>query len=69
MKRSILVSSNPTIPYTLFTYASKYAWSAMLKQKHTTATDGKTLIHQYPITYVSGLFLRSQLNWATLRKD
>ena len=36
--------------------ASKYAWSAELMQECTSITDGKTLKHQHPITYISVLF-------------
>ena len=31
--------------------------------------NGDTLVHQHPITYVSGLFQWSQLNWASLTKE
>ena len=37
--------------------------------EHTTVIDCKTVTHQYPITYVSGLFQGSQLNWAPLTKE
>ena len=40
----------------------------MFAQEHTNVTDGKTLVHQHPIAYVSGLFQGSQLNWAVLTK-
>ena len=39
----------------------KYAYAGVLTQ-HTNGTDN-------PITYVSGLFCGSQLNWATLTKE
>ena len=41
--------------------ASKYAYAGILTQ-HSDSTD-------HPITYVSGLFRGSQLNWATLTKE
>ena len=69
MKSSILVYPSPNKPYTLFTDASKYAWSAVLTQEKTTITSGKTLRHQLPISYISGLFKGSQLNWAVLTKE
>ena len=45
----------------LYTDASKYAYTGILTQ-HSNGTD-------HPITYVSGLFHGSQLNWATLTKE
>ena len=47
--------------YTLYTDALKYAYAGVLTQ-HNNGTD-------HPITYVSGLFCGSQLNWATLTKE
>ena len=57
----ILKYPDPQANYTLYTDASKYAYAGMLTQK-TNGTD-------HPITYVSGLFHGSQLNWATLTKE
>ena len=47
--------------YTLYTDASKYAYAGILTQ-NCDGTD-------HPLTYVSGLFRGSQLNWATLTKE
>ena len=52
---------DPQANYALYTDASKYAYAGILTQ-HTDSTD-------HPITYVSGLFCGSQLNWATLTKE
>ena len=30
--------------------------TSILTQEHATGIDGKTVTHQHPITYVSGLF-------------
>ena len=57
----ILRYPKPQASYTLYTDASKYAYAGMLTQ-HSNGTD-------HPITYVSGLFRGSQLNWATLKKE
>ena len=57
----ILQYPNPQASYTLYTDASKYAYTGVLTQ-HNNGTD-------HPITYVSGLFCGSQLNWATLTKE
>ena len=57
----ILRYPDPQASYTLYTDASKYAYAGMLTQ-HSNGTD-------HPITYVSGLFCGSQLNWATLTKE
>ena len=57
----ILQYLDPQASYTLYTDASKYAYAGVLTQ-HSNGTD-------HPITYVSGLFHGSQLNWATLTKE
>ena len=57
----ILKYPDPQASYTLYTDASKYAYAGILTQ-HSNGTD-------HPITYVSGLFRGSQLNWATLTKE
>ena len=57
----ILRYPNPQASYTLYTDASKYAYAGILTQ-HNDGVD-------HPITYVSGLFRGSQLNWATLTKE
>ena len=53
----------------LFTDASKYVWSAVLTQEHTISNDSKLVGHQHPITYVSGLFQDSHVNWVALMKE
>ena len=57
----ILRYPDPEASYTLYTDASKYAYAGVLTQD----IDGT----DHPITYVSGLFRGSQLNWATLTKE
>ena len=57
----ILKYPDPQANYTLYTDASKYAYAGILTQ------DSNGMDH--PITYVSGLFCGSQLNWATLTKE
>ena len=57
----ILQYPDPQASYTLYTDASKYAYAGVLMQ-HNNGTD-------HPITYISGLFCGSQLNWATLTKE
>ena len=57
----ILQYPDPQASYTLYTDASKYPYAGMLMQ-HNNGKD-------HPITYVSGLFRGSQLNWATLTKE
>ena len=57
----ILQYPDPQASYTLCTDSSKYAYAGVLTQ-HSNGTD-------HPITYVSGLFSGSQLNWATLTKE
>ena len=56
-------------PYTLFTDASKHGWAGVLTQEFKTEVKGKVLKELHPITYISGLFHGSQLNWAALTKE
>ena len=60
-KAPILKYPDPQANYTLYTDAPKYTYAGILTQ-HTDGTD-------QPITYISGLFHVSQLNWATLTKE
>ena len=57
----ILRYPDPQANYTLYTDASKYTYAGILTQ-HSNSMD-------HPITYVSGLFCGSQLNWTTLTKE
>ena len=56
-------------PYTLYTDASKYGWAGVLTQSHTTVIDSKSVTTDHPVTFISGLFRGSQLNWAALTKE
>ena len=69
IKEPILQFPDPNKPYTLYTDTSKYAWSCVLTQQYTHERDEKQVIVNHPITYVSGLFKGSQLNWAALMKE
>ena len=69
LKDPILKYPDPSKPYTLFTDASKYAWACVLTQEYIHTFDGKERKILHPITYVSGLFRGSQINWATLTKE
>ena len=53
----------------LFTDASKHGWAGVLTQEFKTKVKGKVVKELHPITYVSGLFHGSQLNWAALTKE
>ena len=59
----------PRQQQTLFTDASKHGWASVLMQEFETEMKGKLLKELHPITYVSGLFHGSQLNWAALTKE
>ena len=65
----ILQYPDPSKPYVLFTDASKYAWSCVLTQEYTHEIEGKEQKVLHPITFMSGLFKGSQLNWACLTKE
>ena len=69
IKEPILRFPDPNKPYTLYTDASKYAWSCVLTQQYTHDMDNKQTVVNHPITYVSGLFKGSQLNWVALTKE
>ena len=69
MTDPILIYPDPNLPYVLFTDASKYAWACVLTQEKTHVQGGKETRLLHPITYVSGFFRGSQLNWACLTKE
>ena len=49
--------------------ASKYRWAGVLTQAHTSMVEGKTIMTDHPVAYISGLFRGSHLNWAALTKE
>ena len=65
----ILQYPDPSKPYVLFTDASKYTWSCVLTQEYIHEIEGKEQKVLHPITFMSGLFKGSQLNWACLTKE
>ena len=65
----ILKYPDTSKPYTLYTDASKYGWAGVLTQSHTSSIDGKEITMDHPVSYISGLFRGSQLNWAALTKE
>ena len=69
VQEPILKYPDPSKPYTLYTDASKYAWSCVLTQEYEYEIEGKIKQIYRPITYASGLFKHSQINWATLTKE
>ena len=69
LKEPVLKYPDPKRPYTLFTDASKFAWACVLTQEYEHEFDGKKRKILHPITYMSGLFKGSQINWATLTKE
>ena len=69
MSEPILTYPDPKHPYVLFIDASKFAWACVLTQEKTHQVEGKEIKILHPITYMSGLFHGSQLNWACLTKE
>ena len=69
MTEPILTYPDPSLPYVLFTDASKYAWACVLTQEKTHDIEEKEVKILHPITYMSGLFRGSQMNWACLTKE
>ena len=68
IENPILKYPEPEKPYTLFIDASKYAWAYVLTQVYSHVI-GKERTSLTLITYVSGLFQGSQLNWVPLSKE
>ena len=56
MTEPILTYPDPSLPYVLFTDASKYAWACVLTQEKTHKIEEKEVKILHPITYMSGLF-------------
>ena len=69
MTEPVLTYPDPNHPYVLFTDASKYTWACVLTQEKTHEVEGKVVQILHPITYMSGLFHGSQINWACLTKE
>ena len=69
MTEPILTYPDSSLPYVLFTDASKYAWACVLTQEKTHVMEEKEVKILHPITYMSGLFRGSQMNWACLTKE
>ena len=56
-------------PSTIFTDANEYGWAGVLTQEHTSVIDGKEVTTNHPVSFVSGMFHGSQLNWAAMTKE
>ena len=69
LKEPILKYPDTDKPYILYTDASKYAWAGVLTQAYIHQLEDKVKEIHHPITYLSGLFKGSQVNWATLTKE
>ena len=69
MTECILTYPDTNLPYVLFTDASKYAWACVLTQEKIHTFEEKETKILHPITYMSGLFRGSQINWACLTKE
>ena len=75
----ILQYPDPNKSYVLFTDASKYGWAGILMQPYEEIDESDQLtanIHSsrwktvyHLVSYISGLFRGSQLNWAALTKE
>ena len=69
MTDPILTYPDPSLPYVLFMDASKNAWACVLTEEKMHMFEEKETKLLHPITYMSGLFRGSQLNWAYLTKE
>ena len=43
--------------------------AGVLTQEHTSVIDGKEVTGNHPVSFVSGMFHGSQLNWAAMTKE
>ena len=55
--------------YMLCTDTSKYGQAGVLTQSHMSTVEVKEITMDHPVSYVSGLFWGSQLNWDALKKE
>ena len=69
MTEPILTYPDPNLPCVLFTDGSKYPRACVLMQEKTHQLEEKEVKILHPITYMSGLFCGSQINWACLNKE
>ena len=69
MTEPVLMYPNPNLSYVLFTNASKYAWACVLTHEETHTFEEKETGILHPITYMSGLFRGSQINWVCLTRE
>ena len=69
MTEPILTYCDSNLSYVLFMDASKYARACVLTQEKTHIMEEKEVKILHPITYMSGLFRGSQMNWACLTKE
>ena len=58
MTEPILTNPDPSLPYVLFTDASKYGWACVLTQEKTHTFEGKETKILHPITYMSVVIQR-----------
>ena len=66
----VLIYPDPNKQYHLFTDASHNMWSGVLTPaREILKENGKLYITYHPITYQSGMFTLSQINWSTLVKE
>ena len=69
MTEPILTYPDPNLPYVLFTDARKHTRACVLTQEKTHMFEEKEVKILHTITYMSGLFRGSQINWACLTKE
>ena len=66
----ILIYPDSSKQYHLFTDASNHTWLDVLPETRETLKEYRKLDITYlPITYQSGTFTLSQINWSTLVKE
>ena len=69
MTEPILTYPDQNLSYLLFADTSKYAWACVLTQEKIHIFEEKEVKILHPITYTSGLFRGSQINWVCLTKE
>ena len=63
----ILKYPNTSKPYTIFTDASKYGWTGVNTQEHTSVVDEKEVNANHPGSFFSRLFL--WYSWSAMTKE
>ena len=67
----VLIYPEPSKPYILYTYGSKYTWAGILTQTqmYTDSVSQQVQTIDLPSTFQSGSYSASQEKWSTIQKE